>query len=111
MPIHRWMASAAGGTSQRLKAGPATVRSLVKNPGEVATEDIGGSLRGAPSVSVLLGSSLRPKVPGLKTLVDLSEKRRTRSHRVLVMHCAQLSCRFAADRKRSAAARSAPLRK
>src|SRR3954451_1737550 len=41
MPIHRWMASAAGGTSQRLKAGPATVRSLVKKPGNVATDDMG----------------------------------------------------------------------
>src|SRR3954451_19634342 len=40
MPIHRWMASAAGGTSQRLKAGPATVRSLVKKPGNVATDDM-----------------------------------------------------------------------
>src|ERR1043165_1369271 len=28
MPMHRWMASAAGGTSQRLKPGPAMVRSL-----------------------------------------------------------------------------------
>src|SRR3954447_8042136 len=41
MPIHRWMASAAGGTSQRLKAGPATVRSFVKKPGNVATDDMG----------------------------------------------------------------------
>src|SRR5579872_6708340 len=33
IPIHRWMASAAGGTSQRLKPGPAMTRSLVKKPG------------------------------------------------------------------------------
>jgi hypothetical protein len=32
MPIHKWMAKAAGGTSQRLKRGPAMVRSLVNNP-------------------------------------------------------------------------------
>src|SRR3954447_24401315 len=49
MPIHRWMASAAGGTSQRLKAGPATVRSLVKKPGNVATDDMGLSLGDALS--------------------------------------------------------------
>src|SRR6059058_2103625 len=29
MPMHRWIASAAGGTSQRLKPGPATVCSLL----------------------------------------------------------------------------------
>src|SRR5579871_6001358 len=33
MPMHRWMARAAGGTSQRLNAGPATVRSLSSSPG------------------------------------------------------------------------------
>jgi hypothetical protein len=33
MPIHKWMAKAAGGTSQRLKRGPAMVRSLANNPG------------------------------------------------------------------------------
>src|SRR3954469_21524853 len=43
------MASAAGGTSQRLKAGPATVRSLVKKPGNVATDDMGLSLGDALS--------------------------------------------------------------
>src|SRR3569833_423246 len=40
IPIHRWMARAAGGTSQRLNAGPATVRSLVKKPGAVTTDDM-----------------------------------------------------------------------
>lgn len=33
MPMHRWMASAAGGTSQRLKPGPAMMRSLSSKPG------------------------------------------------------------------------------
>src|ERR1700712_2944545 len=33
MPMHRWIASAAGGTSQRLKPGPAIVRSFDRNPG------------------------------------------------------------------------------
>jgi hypothetical protein len=28
MPMHRWIASAAGGTSQRLNPAPATVRSF-----------------------------------------------------------------------------------
>src|SRR6476646_3711364 len=28
MPMHKWIASAAGGTSQRLNAGPATMRSF-----------------------------------------------------------------------------------
>src|ERR1051325_6960679 len=32
MPIDRWMARAAGGTSQRLKPGPAMVRSLDNSP-------------------------------------------------------------------------------
>ena len=31
--MHRWIASAAGGTSHRLNVGPAMVRSLAKNPG------------------------------------------------------------------------------
>src|ERR1700759_4421644 len=43
MPIHRWIARAAGGTSQRLNSGPAIVRSLLKNPGEVTTVDMGSS--------------------------------------------------------------------
>ena len=33
MPMHRWMASAAGGTSQRLKPGLAMMRSLDRNAG------------------------------------------------------------------------------
>src|SRR5882672_1536959 len=32
MPMHRWMQSAAGGTSQRLKPAVAIVRSLSRNP-------------------------------------------------------------------------------
>src|SRR5206468_12082664 len=32
-PMHRWIASAAGGTSQRLNRGPATIRSLESRPG------------------------------------------------------------------------------
>src|SRR3954454_21307506 len=32
MPMHRWMQSAAGGTSQRLKPAVATVRSLSRTP-------------------------------------------------------------------------------
>src|SRR5208282_4402335 len=32
MPIHRWIASAAGGTSQRLNPGPAMIRSRSKKP-------------------------------------------------------------------------------
>src|SRR4051812_16381890 len=31
--MHRWIASAAGGTSQRLKPGPAMMRSLSSRPG------------------------------------------------------------------------------
>ena len=31
-PMLRWIARAAGGTSQRLKPGPATIRSLDSNP-------------------------------------------------------------------------------
>jgi hypothetical protein len=30
--MHKWMASAGGGTSQRLKRGPATVRSRESDP-------------------------------------------------------------------------------
>jgi hypothetical protein len=33
MPMHRWIANAAGGTSQRLKPGLAIMRSLDKNAG------------------------------------------------------------------------------
>lgn len=33
MPMHKWMASAAGGTSQRLKPGAAIIRSFDKKPG------------------------------------------------------------------------------
>jgi hypothetical protein len=33
IPIHRWMASAAGGTSQRLNPGLAMVRSRARKPG------------------------------------------------------------------------------
>ena len=33
IPMHRWIASAAGGTSQRLKPGPATMRSRSNKPG------------------------------------------------------------------------------
>src|SRR3569833_1508649 len=40
IPIHRRMARAAGGTRQRLNAGPATVRSMVKKPGAVTTDDL-----------------------------------------------------------------------
>src|SRR5690349_5462864 len=32
IPIHRWIANAAGGTSHRLNPGPAMVRSLSSNP-------------------------------------------------------------------------------
>ena len=32
MPMERWMARAAGGTSQRLNPGPATIRSLESSP-------------------------------------------------------------------------------
>jgi hypothetical protein len=35
MPMHRWIASAAGGTSQRLKPGCAIVRSRESHPDEV----------------------------------------------------------------------------
>src|SRR5471032_2110962 len=34
MPMHRWMASAAGGSNQRLKPGPAIVRSFDSQPPE-----------------------------------------------------------------------------
>src|SRR4051812_33083214 len=34
MPMHKWMASAAGGSSHRLKPGPAMVRSLDSQPPE-----------------------------------------------------------------------------
>src|SRR4051812_21582479 len=33
IPIHKWIASAAGGTSQRLNPGPAMIRSLSSSPG------------------------------------------------------------------------------
>src|SRR3569833_2783623 len=33
MPMQRWMASAAGGTSQRVNPGPAMIRSLSSSPG------------------------------------------------------------------------------
>jgi hypothetical protein len=33
MPMHKWIANAAGGTSQRLKPGLAMMRSLDKNAG------------------------------------------------------------------------------
>src|SRR4029077_18379485 len=32
MPMERWMARAAGGNSQRLTPGPATIRSLLRSP-------------------------------------------------------------------------------
>ena len=34
--MHRWIARAAGGTSQRLKLGAATVRSRLKKPASAA---------------------------------------------------------------------------
>ncbi len=37
MPMHRWIASAAGGTSHRLKRGPATIRSRERKPGRGST--------------------------------------------------------------------------
>src|SRR5579863_4596134 len=48
MPIQRWMASAQGGTSQRLYPGRATMRSLVRNPTleSRGVADIWGSVLG-----------------------------------------------------------------
>src|SRR5579864_5864713 len=42
MPMHRWIAKAHGGTSQRLYALPATVRSRSRRPGArvVVVEDV-----------------------------------------------------------------------
>src|ERR1700749_4673157 len=37
MPMQRWMASAAGGSNQRLNPGPAIVRSLESQPPEEGT--------------------------------------------------------------------------
>src|SRR5215469_13005596 len=67
IPMHRWMASAAGGTSQRLKPGPAMMRSLLKNPGATcpaSTADIRGSsvlerLRGAENLKSANSRKLR----------------------------------------------------
>ncbi|GLO50501.1 hypothetical protein PPUN110474_19010 [Pseudomonas putida] len=36
MPMHRWMARAAGGTNQRLKPGRAMMRSFDRKPGALA---------------------------------------------------------------------------
>ncbi|MNU11944.1 hypothetical protein D3C72_2602110 [compost metagenome] len=37
MPMHRWMANAAGGTNQRLKPGRAMMRSFDRKLGALAT--------------------------------------------------------------------------
>src|SRR5581483_2699681 len=37
IPMHRWIASVQGGTSQRLNPGRAIVRSRARNPGPVST--------------------------------------------------------------------------
>src|ERR1700733_3955307 len=37
MPMQRWMARAEGGISQRLKPGPAMVRSRARKPGALST--------------------------------------------------------------------------
>ncbi len=49
MPMHRWMASAAGGTSQRLNPGPAIVLSRDMKPG-VGRDIGGGHMTGASLV-------------------------------------------------------------
>ncbi|MNC43961.1 hypothetical protein D3C75_928500 [compost metagenome] len=36
MPMHRWIARAAGGTNQRLKPGRAMMRSFDRKPGALA---------------------------------------------------------------------------
>jgi len=53
MPMQRWIASAAGGTSQRLKRGPAMVRSLAKNPGLAPAAADETTASGTPAMSVL----------------------------------------------------------
>src|SRR6266852_3185985 len=63
MPIHRWMHSAAGGTSQRLKPAIAIVRSLSRipppPPGMVPALLI-----------VVIEFSLQPPVPGMSAVYD-----------------------------------------
>src|ERR1700751_1805236 len=55
MPMHKWMANAAGGTSQRLKRGPAMVRSLAHQPDAVPPD--------APTASGTTVMFISPFVP------------------------------------------------
>ena len=54
MPMHRWMHSAAGGTSQRLKPGLAMIRSLESSAGPAS-----------PTLTVLAMSFPSPEDPFL----------------------------------------------
>jgi hypothetical protein len=58
--MHKWIANAAGGTSQRLNLGPAIVRSRAKNPGEAPVPADETAASGTPAMSVL---SLKFKYP------------------------------------------------
>ncbi|MNJ25755.1 hypothetical protein D3C81_725790 [compost metagenome] len=59
--MHRWMASAAGGTNQRLKPGAAIIRSLDRKPGLLVI---------APAV-ILLFIIVFPRRNGQLTAHDL----------------------------------------
>ena len=69
--MHRWMASAAGGTSQRLKPGLATVRSLDSSPTPFA-----------PAPGSTVAASVTVRSPSLKllgmTLLAVPDSRATR---------------------------------
>ncbi|MNH27682.1 hypothetical protein D3C79_878050 [compost metagenome] len=75
--MHRWMASAAGGTSQRLKPGAAMIRSLDRKP---------GLLVNVPAVILLFIYCVPPRRDGQLTAHDLGTKATDR-------FLAQLPCR------------------
>ena len=60
MPMHRWMASAAGGTSQRLNPAPAIVRSRARKPGVVRTSAVDMSLAPLSIFGFRSGSLMEP---------------------------------------------------
>src|SRR6201992_3317393 len=68
MPMHRWMASAAGGTIQRLNPGPAIGRPRDPMPGAVFAVDTAVAPLchvAARAVTIVMGASLMHQSSGV----------------------------------------------
>src|SRR6185312_14996147 len=98
----RWIANAAGGTSQRLKPGPATIRSLDSRP----------AMRESPEIKLLLaraGSSHQSSAQGTGDAISLPDHVRKSMPRVVrqALLTATLAAAIACSGK-SQSASSAP---